>query len=218
MSDADDGTVSQTTPKGRTSRGRAPAFYRAEVEAIQMDERPTADIAAEYKVSFDTIQRVKQLGRFQNTPYIARDDDPTHREVITPIPTNSKRGRPFKSGRRQAFSEIELEGLAGDPREAREVAATYGVTPDYVNKVRRAYGTAMQRRGPLDHRTIAAIRIDPRNINAIASAYKVPGELVQRIKDGRNGDPESEDGGGVQGSGATAGDELLPDRQQLLVG
>jgi hypothetical protein len=54
--------------------GRLPIFYRTEVEAIKRDERPIEEIAHSWGVSYDTIQKVKQRGRFANVPYIPRDE------------------------------------------------------------------------------------------------------------------------------------------------
>jgi hypothetical protein len=171
--------------------GRVPKFYRDEVEQIKQDTRRIEDIAASWGVSFDTIQRVRQAGRFKHVPYIPRDEIDRRVNYLTgepvqptmsefPVPPSPKRGRPFGSGRREPMNDEEKLAIATDPRPPRDVAQEYGVSTSYVNKLRRQAFDA--RRGALSKGTIEAIRADERPHAVIARSYRVPIALVEHIK------------------------------------
>lgn len=174
--------------------GRIAIFYRDEVEAIRKDKRPIMEIAEAWDVSFDTIQRVRQAGRFKDVPYIPRDEVDRRVSYLTglpvqptmsefPVSRGGKKGRPFKSGREDALTEDERSLIASDKRRAHVVAAEYNVSPNYVNKIRREAGVSVPHRGPLTQATMDAIKADGRPYADIAIAFRVPALLVKKLKE-----------------------------------
>lgn len=169
-------------------RGGMPKFFKHEVEAIREDKRIIAEIAQEWGCSFDTIMRVRQQGRFKDVPYVARDDiemveGVEHRTVVQNYRApRVKKGRPFKSGRREPVTAKEMADIAQDARASFEVAEDYNVSRAYVNKVRREMGTTLYHRAPLTEGIIAEIAADGRSYNELALAYRIPLALVRWIK------------------------------------
>jgi hypothetical protein len=182
--------------------GRIAKFYRAEVELIKQDGRPLNEIAEEWGVSYDTILRVKERGRFLGVPYIPRDEvdrrlnyggerlQPVMKDF--PLVRGRKKGRPFKSGRTAPFTEAERQEVAQDLRHAKELAAEYNVSVSYIERIRREMGVSHIRRGPLNEKIVAAIKADQRRYEEIASKWKIPTSVVQQIKEARTHE-ENED-------------------------
>ena len=170
-------------------KGGVPKFFSHEVAAIRADPRTIVEIAEEWACSFDTILRVRQQGRFASVPYVARDDVQTiegsERRIIMreyQPATASKKGRPFKSGRREPISSKEMIAIAQDARHANLVAKDFQISPAYVNKIRREMGTALIHRAPLTDGTIAQIEAAKGGYEDIALTYRIPTALVKWIK------------------------------------
>ncbi len=185
-------SVGDTIKKSRG--GKLPKFYRDEVDRIRMDTRPIAVIAEAWGVSFDTIQRVCQAGRFADVPYIPRDEahltpegNYSEARQIHAVPAKApKRGRPFKSGRREPLTEEEQRFILADLRPASAVAKELGVSAGYINTFRRENGLTSRRNGPLDHNTIEQIRADTRSHAEIAAAHSLPLIVVRHLKGANN--------------------------------
>lgn len=169
-------------------KGGVPKFFKHEVLAIREDDRPIGEIAETWGCAFDTILRVRQQGRFKDVPYVARDEI----EVVDGVPqrvimrdfsmVGSKKGRPFKSGRREPLTKEEMVAIAQDPRHSHQVAAEYMISRAYVAKIRREMGTTLLHRVPLTDGIIAQIEADPGGYEDIALKYRVPTALVKWIK------------------------------------
>lgn len=169
-------------------KGGVPKFFKHEVLAIREDERTIGDIAVAWNCSFDTILRVRQQGRFANIPYVARDeiemvDGVAHRVIMRDFsPVGSKKGRPFKSGRKMALTQEEMVAIAQDARHSNIIAKDYNISRAYVNKVRRELGTVLLHRVPLTDAIIDEIKRAPGRYEDIALFNRVPVALVKWIK------------------------------------
>jgi len=198
-----DGPRRFTITENGTRKGGVPKFFKHEVEAIREDERPLTDIAHDWACSFDTILRVRQQGRFADVPYIARDEldmavDPVSGLIANPpareMLKENKRGRPFKSGRRDPVTAVERAQIAQDPRHAQLVASDYKISRAYVNQIRREMGTTLLHRAPLTKSSIDQIRADGRRYEDIAHAFRVPIALVRWIKGERTHEAAENEG------------------------
>lgn len=171
--------------------GRLPIFYRAEVEQIRADTRAPAVIAAAWGVAFDTIQRVRQAGRFRNVPYIPRDEidrrqgQASEQKAMSHYQTTPvhKRGRPFKSGRETPLSEEEILSIVSDQRQATIVAAEYSVSTSYVNNLKSKAGLSAKGRTMTPDK-VKAIIADQRDPALISRDFKVPKAVVEALKRG----------------------------------
>lgn len=170
--------------------GKLPKFYRNEVDRIRGDTRPIAVIAEAWGVSFDTIQRVCQAGRFIGVPYIARDEVfltpegnyTSARQFHVAVGKAPKRGRPFKTGRREPLTEQEQKLVLTDLRPSAELAIELRVSAKYISTFRRMNGVITRHTRPLDHITIDRIKADTRSHVEIAAAHSLPLILVQHLK------------------------------------
>jgi len=150
----------------RLRGGRMSSLYRAEVDEIAADTRPRAQIAADWGISYDTVSRVKQVGRFKNVPYIPRDEcdrtinyltGKTYQATMLDTFNETKPepqpiGRPFASGRGPLEAwEFEQIGTATNVT-VEELMERFGVSRSKVREIRRTYNNPRRRGPPVERR------------------------------------------------------------------
>lgn len=167
----------------RKRGGRLPLLSRSDVELIKNDTRPAREVAAEYGVAADTVNRVRQVGRFKDMPYVPREETDRTMEEPQAIVYNGRAGRPFVTGR-AGLSQEEREKIGRDTRSRVEVAREWGVSLAYIDKLRRIHGSHLVKRSPLSVETRAAIKASDLDDNYLASSYRVPAKVIRAIKDG----------------------------------
>lgn len=171
--------------------GRLPKFYRSEANEIRSSFAPNSVLAEQYGVSVETIKRVREVGRYADVPYIARDEvdrrSTSKGNVSQPkrkrANVRENRGRPYKSGRSQLLSH-ERKAIANSILTLKETAEMYGVSVSMVKLLRREYGTTMNRTGPLTHRLVRDIHKDARPVDEVAKDNHLPVQIVRAIREG----------------------------------
>ena len=170
--------------------GRLPLFFRAEVDEIRADDRPMAQIAETWEVSYDTIMRVKQSGRFRHCVYIPRDEVDrsipySERECMKDQPTdpNNKDFHAYKSGRRDKLTSQERLDISLDKRVDTIIAADYEISVSTVRSIRRKFGR-IKRNGFYSRETIEMVKRETRTHEEIGRLFGMPVATVKAIKSG----------------------------------
>lgn len=120
--------------------GRAPAFTRAEVDAIRADHRTLAEIAEAYGVSITTIRRVKRMGVYKGWRYMPADETTDDAIVMENLPVEivqPRSGRPYAK-RGTPLTDEDIEFIRTTPRSTRTVAELMGVSHATIARLRRA--------------------------------------------------------------------------------
>jgi hypothetical protein len=170
------------------------------VDAIREDNRSSATVADEWGVSYDTIQRVRQRGRFAGVPYICKEQAAVRRKYPTLLDTTPVEevlaahfekhkpepkkplpvGRKFLSGRAPLALD-EIAAILVDKRPARIVARDYHLQSNYVMKLRRDYASDSDYAAKVE-RLRDRILADKRELTKLAVVYKLPVKVIEGIK------------------------------------
>lgn len=180
--------------------GRQPIFYAHEVDEIRADKRSSAVVADEWGVSYDTIQRVRQRGRFRGVPYVTKEQaslrrkypplfstepveewQPPKPDAFTTTKPNPV-GRKFSSGRAPLTLD-EIAAILVDKRPTRAIARDYHLQSNYVQKLKRDYATEDDLKERIE-RCRDAVLADDRDVKTLSMAYKLPRGVIERIKHG----------------------------------
>lgn len=173
--------------KPRQRGGRAPAFYRAEVESIRADKRRVTEIAASYRCSEMTIRRIQRRGIYADFEYIAADDvdrrvledgsyvqQPMHSDRTHHVTTGKPAGRPFPQRGGKPLTDTERREIAVSDESARILADRYKVSFATIARIRRQALAPI----PETMTVYEAMARDIRPPHVIARAYKTTAAQV----------------------------------------
>lgn len=175
--------------------GRLPKFYRAEVEAIRADKRPTSTMAQVLGVGVSLIEHVRGIGRYRKTPYVPRDEidrrdvykssgDPIN-DAIARIKASKgihwRAGRGFSSGRGPLTPDDHVK-LLTDPRPAWEVANEMQLTVPFVQKYRRDNLRFFDYEQAIKLHGIDKIVNDQRDYKAKSVIYRLPAKVIVELE------------------------------------